>query len=206
MSRILYYHRQSNFSRKIRILLTEKNLDYQLEEIDLTAKPESFLKISPIGKVPVLVDEDGTVIWDSPLITRYLEEMYPSPSFYPQDVQSRYECLKWEAMADTLGKHIIDLWIQGLLNPETSTKYQSILQSKIDRLISVFAKQLNQGDYLLGTETWSMADISALCAFGYHDLRLGEDWKITYPHLKTWFNKLHQIESVQSTVPPKMGQ
>ncbi len=46
-----------------------------------------------------------------------------------------------------------------------------------------------------------MADISALCSFGYYNLRFNEDWKLDYPHLKTWFDRLHQRESVYSTIP-----
>ncbi len=202
MTRILYYHRQSNFSRKIRILLTEKNLDYQLEEINLSAKPDYFLKLSPIGKVPVLKDEDGTIIWDSSLIAEYLEETYPNPALCPQTFQERFACRKWEEIADTLGDTIINVWILGLFNQGEPSKYQSLLKQRIDRLIPVFEEQLSQTKYLLGGESWSMADISALCSFGYYDLRLGEDWKGNYPHIRKWFDQLHQIKSVKDTVPP----
>ncbi|MDR9402734.1 MAG: glutathione S-transferase family protein [Halothece sp. Uz-M2-17] len=203
MNRILYYHPQSHFSRKVRILLSEKNLDYQLEAIDLRFKPEWFLKISPIGKVPVLVDEDGTVIWDSSLIAEYLEERYPQPRFYPNAFPERLACRKWEELGDTLGDCIIQFWIQGLLNQGQSTKYQGRLKEKIDRLLPVFEAQLTHNDYLLGGDTWSIADVSALCSFGYYDLRLHEDWKEDYPHLATWFKQLHTIESVKSTIPPQ---
>ncbi|PSO50435.1 MAG: glutathione S-transferase family protein [Cyanobacteria bacterium SW_9_44_58] len=202
MSHLLYYHPQSNFSRKIRILLTEKQINFELGKIDLRSKPEHFLKLSPIGKVPVFVDEDGTVIWDSSLIAEYLEEKYPEPSFCPKPFQERFACLKWEELADILGEHIINLWAQGLWNPGEETKYKSLLRQKIARLILVFEEQLSQTDYLLGGDTWSLADISALCSFGYYDLRLGENWRTAYPHIASWFNKLHQINSVQSTVPP----
>jgi len=96
MNRILYYHQQSNFSRKIRILLAEKNLDCELKEINLANKPPEFLEISPIGQVPVFIDENGTVIWDSTLIAEYLDETYPQPSFYPSAPHTRLECRKWE--------------------------------------------------------------------------------------------------------------
>ncbi|MDJ0581036.1 glutathione S-transferase family protein [Crocosphaera sp.] len=100
MSCTLYYHPLSNFSRKIRILLLEKNIDHELHEINLRFKPDFFLKLSPIGKVPVLKDEDGTVIWDSSLIAEYLEEKYPNPMFYPKNFQERFHCRKWEELAD----------------------------------------------------------------------------------------------------------
>ncbi len=204
MTRILYYHPQSNFSRKIRILLTEKKVDFQLQEVNLRDKPPSFLEISPIAKVPVFMDEDGTIIWDSSLIAEYIEEKYPQPAFYPSNFKERFSCRKWEELADTLGDNIISLWLMNLTNNVNPSFFRTRLENSINRLIPFFENQLSQTEYLLGGDTWSMADISALCSFGYYDLRLNEDWKLTYPHLKIWFEKLHKIESVKSTIPPKM--
>ena len=200
MNRILYYHPQSNFSRKIRILLAEKQIDYELKEINLMRKPPEFLEVSPIGKVPVLVDEDGTIIWDSTLIAEYIEEKYPEPRFYPTDFREKLECRKWEELADTLGDKIISLWIFNLTNKETSTTYQSILEESINDLFTVFEKQLVETEYLLGGKIWSIADISGLCSVGYYNLRFNENWKLDYPHLKTWFDKLHERKSVYSTI------
>ncbi len=204
MSRILYYHPQSNFSRKIRILLAEKQIHYELKEINLMNKPPSFLEVSPIGKVPVFVDEDDTTIWDSSLIAEYIDEKYSEPRFYPADFRERLECRKWEELADTLGDQIISLWILNLTNKGNPTPYQSVLEQSINRLFPVFESQLAQTEYLLGGKIWSMADISTLCSFGYYNLRFNEDWKLDYPHLKTWFDQLHQRESVYSTIPQQM--
>ncbi len=201
MNRILYYHPQSNFSRKIRILLAEKQISYELKEINLMNKPPSFLEVSPIGKVPVLVDEDGTTIWDSSLIAEYIDAKYPEPRFYPTDFKERLECRKWEELADTLGDKIISLWIFNLTTKKNATLYQSMLEKSIKELFAVFEKKLSQSKYLLGGKTWSIADISALCSCGYYNLRFDENWQSDYPHLKTWFDQLHQRESVYSTIP-----
>ena len=201
MSRILYYHRQSNFSRKIRILLEEKQIHYELQEIDLMNKPPHFLQISPIGKVPVLVDEDGTTIWDSSLIAEYIDEKHSEPKFYPTEFKARLECRKWEELADTLGDKIINLWILNLTNKGDPTFYQSVLKKSLEDLFPVFDRQLARTKYLLGSELWSMADIAALCSFGYYNLRFNENWKLNYPYLRIWFDRLHQRESVYSTIP-----
>ena len=201
MKRILYYHPQSNFSRKIRILLAEKKLDYELKEINLRNKPPEFLKISPIGKVPVFVEENGTVIWDSTLIAEYLDETYPEPKFYPTNSQAKLECRKWEELADYLGDNIINLWILNLTNNLDPTFYRTKLETSINSLLPVFEQQLAKSNYLLGDEEWTVADIAALCSFGYYNLRLNEDWLLQYDNLKNWFNRLHQRESVSSTVP-----
>lgn len=201
MNRILYYHQQSNFSRKIRILLAEKKLDCELKEINLKNKSPEFLKISPIGKVPVFVEQDGTVIWDSTLIAEYLDETYPQPNFYPSNPLQRLECRKWEELADNLGDTIISLWIQNLTNNLALTAYRAKLEDSINRLSTVFEQQLAQTKYLLGGDTWTAADIAALCSFGYYSFRLNDDLLLKYSNIRNWFNKLHERESVKSTVP-----
>lgn len=201
MNRILYYHQQSNFSRKIRILLAEKNLDCELKEISLLNKPPEFLEISPIAKVPVFVEQDGTVIWDSTLIAEYLDETYPQPSFYPSSDRERLDCRKWEELADNLGDNIINLWILHLTNHLSWTRYRNNLESSINRLSRFFEQQLAQSKYLLGDDKWTAADIAALCSFGYYSFRLNEDWLLEYPNIRNWFNQLHERESVKSTIP-----
>lgn len=201
MNRILYYHQQSNFSRKIRILLTEKNLDCELQEINLVNKSPEFLKISPIGRVPVFVEQNGIVIWDSTLIAEYLDETYPQPSFYPNTGWERLECRKWEELADNLGDNIINLWILNLTSNSAPSRYRTKLEASINRLLPIFEQQLAQSQYLLGDEAWTAADVAALCSLGYYSLRLKEDWILQYPNLGNWFNKLHERESVKSTVP-----
>ena len=203
MNRILYYHQQSNFSRKIRILLAEKNLDCEFKEINLANKPPCFLKISPIGQVPVFVDKDGTVIWDSTLIAEYLDQTYPEPSFYPRDRHLRLECRKWEELADTLGDNVIRLWVLNFTGDLASTYYRTKYETLINRLLPIFDGQLREFKYLLGGETWTAADVAALCSMGYYSLRLNEDWLLQYPHLREWFERLHERSAVKSTVPKK---
>jgi glutathione S-transferase len=206
MNRILYYHQQSNFSRKIRILLAEKNLDCEFREVNLLNKPPEFLKISPIGKVPVFVEQDGTVIWDSTLIAEYLDENYPQPSFYPNNVHERLECRKWEELADHLGDNIISLWVLNLKNNLAPTRYRTKLETSINCLLPIFEQQLSQSQYLLGDNTWTAADLAALCSMGYYSFRLNEDWVLQYPNLGNWFQELHKRESVESTVPMPLNQ
>ncbi|WP_424097692.1 glutathione S-transferase family protein [Moorena producens] len=201
MTRILYYHQQSNFSRKIRILLAEKKIDCELKDVNLKNKPSEFIQISPIGKVPVFVEQDGTVIWDSTLIAEYLDETYPQPRFYPSNPRERLECRKWEELADNLGDNIINLWLLNLTNNLEPTPYRRKLETSINCLLPIFEQQLAQSQYLLGDDTWTVVDVAALCSMGYYSFRLNEDWVLQYPNIGNWFDKLHERESVKSTVP-----
>jgi glutathione S-transferase len=73
------------FGQKIRVILAEKGLSYELVQIDFTEgeqrKPD-FLRLNPFGRVPVLIDEDTTV-YDSTIIAEYLEDEYPEPPLLP---------------------------------------------------------------------------------------------------------------------------
>lgn len=156
-------------------MLTEKVLDCEFKEVNLLNKPPEFLKISPIGKVSVFVEEDGTVIWDSTLITEYLDATYPQPRFYPSNTRQRLECRKWEELADNLGDNVINLWVLDLTNNLAPTRYRTKLETSINRLLAVFEEQLAQSQYLLSNDTWTAADIAALCSVGYYSFRLNED-------------------------------
>jgi glutathione S-transferase len=200
MHRILYYTQRSPYARKVRILLAEKNLPCEFRITDIINKSPEFLKISPIGKVPVLVDENSTTVWDSTLIMEYLEETYPQPSFYPNQSSQRLECLKWEELADNLADNSIGLWFQHRKKEKADSSVKAKYWRVINRLLPIFDEQLATSTYLLG-ETLTAADIAAVCAVGYYSFRLGEDWQQQYFRLKKWFKLLHERESVKSTIP-----
>jgi glutathione S-transferase len=200
MTRVLYYAQRSPYARKVIILLAEKNLPVELRVTDLANKSPEFVSISPIGKVPVLVDEDGTTLWDSTIILEYLDETYPEPSFYPQEKKARLQCRLWEELADTLADNTINLWYQNLKDQPTNTMLKARYEAALDRLFPILEKQLASSLYLLG-ETWNAADISAVSALGYYTLRFGEDWQQKYVKLGQFFNRLHERDSVKSSVP-----
>jgi glutathione S-transferase len=69
------------FGQKVRIVLAEKGLTYDLAQVDISKgenRHQDFFRLNPFGKVPVLVDDDAT-IYDSTIINEYLEDEYPEP-------------------------------------------------------------------------------------------------------------------------------
>ena len=77
MTRTLYHLALSPFARKVRVALREKGLEFQLKVEKVWERRPEFLALNPAGTVPVLVEEDGTVLADSGVICEYLEEVYP---------------------------------------------------------------------------------------------------------------------------------
>ena len=104
MSLIVYGGSVSPFVRKVRVVLLEKGIDYQLEQVNPFAPPPEFLAISPLKRIPVLRDTDQpepNTLPDSSIICDYLEHKYPAPALYPADPFQRAKALWYEEYADT---------------------------------------------------------------------------------------------------------
>ncbi|RCJ40619.1 glutathione S-transferase [Nostoc minutum NIES-26] len=200
MVQTLYYTQRSPYARKVRIVLAEKQLPCELKQTDINNKSLEFLRLSPIGKVPVLVDENGLVFWDSTLIVEYLDETYPQPGFYPSSRIERWSCRQGEELADTLIDFVVGLWYETRKGNRADSDTQAKYQSNIHRVLGVFEQKLTDSAYLFN-ETVSAVDVAAISALGYYNLRFGHNWQQEYPKLRQWFEVLHQRQSVYSTMP-----
>ena len=98
--RVLYHLWLSPFCRKVRIVLREKGLDFELKTENLWQRREEFLALNPAGEVPVLVEEDGAALADSTAICEYLEECYPDPPLLPGQPAERAEVRRLVAWFD----------------------------------------------------------------------------------------------------------
>src|ERR1041385_3996020 len=74
--RVLYHLTLSPLSRKVRIALAEKNLDFTLKLEKVWERRPEFLALNPAGDVPVLIEPDGTVLADTDAVIEYLDEVY----------------------------------------------------------------------------------------------------------------------------------
>ena len=115
----LYDYMQCPFGQKARIVLAEKQLDYELVPVDLRKNEQfetSFVAMSPFHKVPVLVDQDGDddperiVVYDSTTIGEYLEDEYPEPALLPPAEQAAEELAGVDrAMFGPFGPNVINV-------------------------------------------------------------------------------------------------
>ncbi|MDP2108754.1 MAG: glutathione S-transferase N-terminal domain-containing protein, partial [Rhodocyclaceae bacterium] len=84
----LYSGTTCPFSHRCRIVLYEKQMDFQVIDVDLFNKPEDIAVINPYNRVPVLVDRD-LVLYESNIINEYIDERFPHPQLMPPDPQTR---------------------------------------------------------------------------------------------------------------------
>src|SRR4051794_17269591 len=163
----------SPYVRKVRIVMSEKKLDYQHELEDVWAS-DKILKSNPLGKVPCLVLPGGEAIFDSRVIVEYLDTRSPVSRLIPEGSRERIEVRTWEALADG----VVDAAILARLEqnwPGRSAEQRS--QAWVDRQLHKVQVSLNAIAKGLGDKPWcagihlSLADIAVGCALGYLGFR-----------------------------------
>ena len=187
------------YVQRAAIVLAEKGVPFERIDIDLADKPDWFLKLSPLGKVPVLVvEQDGReqVLFESAVIAEYLDETLP-PSLHPADPLDKARHRAWIEFASAL---LADFY--GLYTGDAATfadKRQAI-DAKLDRLERV----LGDGPYFAG-DGFSLVDAAfapALRYFATFEQMLGEDLLAGRPKLGGWREALMQRPSVAGAVAP----
>lgn len=197
MNRSLYMTFRSPYARKVRILLIEKGLDAQMVPVDLANRTPAFFTLNPAGKVPVLVEPDGTTVFDSTIIAEYLEDHYPDPPMYRAD---RLADRLMEELGDTLSDQAIAVWKARSRGDQV---VEADARHAISRLLNHLEHQINKEDHAL--LSFGVGAASVVSALGYLEFRLGESWRQVAPMLAAWFEVQHQRPSVGSTRPRESG-
>jgi len=170
----LYDFKSSPNCQRVKVVLAEKNLPYEIVPVDLTKKEQKtpdYLKMNPYGKVPVLTD-DSTVLYESLIINEYLEEKYPNPPLMPKDPAKK---AKGRILVD-YGMAHFDSAYQKLrmeLMKEAKEQSQPIIdgaKGELKKLLQRFEDELGDQQYLLGDFSLVDADLiprfTRLAGFG----------------------------------------
>jgi glutathione S-transferase len=194
----------SPYVRKVRIVMAEKKLDYQLVLEDVWAN-DNMLKSNPLGKVPCLVVEGVEAIFDSRVIVEYLDTLSPVGRLIPPTGRERVEVRTWEALADG----VLDAAIAARLEANWAPRGEQRSQAWIDRnmgRVNAALKAMARG---LGEKPWcvglhmSLADIAVGCALFYLDFRFAHiDWRSEHANLARLGDKLASRKSFIDTAPP----
>jgi glutathione S-transferase len=200
------------FGQKVRIVLAEKGLSYELVPIDLTQgeqrRPE-FRRLNPFGRVPVLVDED-TIVYDSTIIAEYLEDEYPEPPLLPAVGSSalRAQARIWEDIADTsftvqVGQLMVEM---SKTESERDSNRIQRLQQWIEQMLSFLNHQLQGQDFL--ASQFSVADIGFVPRLLVLK-ELGVDPAANRGNIDGWIKRLLERPSIQNlqgmTIQPLAG-
>ncbi len=198
----LISHKLCPYVQRAVIALHEKGVRFERIDIDLANKPDWFVKISPLGKVPVLVvtRDDGTetALFESNVICEYIEETQAGARLHPQDALIRAEHRAWMEFGSAI---LGDLW--GLETAADAATFDSKRQAVTAKFARVEAA-LGAGPFFAG-ERFSLVDAVFAPIFRYFDLfdQLTDLAVFTHtPKLRAWRSALAQRPSVRSAVSP----
>jgi glutathione S-transferase len=192
----------SPYARKVRVILAEKQLPHEFVEESAWNADSTVPRFNPLNKIPVLVTDDGTCLYDSTVITEYLEPR-GAPSFLPPSGLERAKVRRDEA----LGNGIADAGIAIFLERKREAARQDPAwmarqRSKIDAGIAALAQELGGRPFLRG-DAVSLGDVSCACALLWLEFRLPEiAWRRQHPELGRWVERLESRPSFSSTRPP----
>jgi glutathione S-transferase len=195
----------SPYVRKVRIVMAEKRIDYQLELEDVWAPDTRILESNPLGKVPCLIMEDGGAVFDSRVIVEYLDGMTPVAKLIPPSGRERAEVRTWEALADGVVDALILTRLEQTQRPpeQQSQKWIDRQLQKVDTGVRAMSLGLGEKPWCNG-HAYSLADIAVGCALGYLDFRFAHiDWRGQYSNLARLNEKLAARPSFVDTQPPK---
>ena len=193
----------SPYARKVRIALAEKKIDFDLIEASPWEAASSIAQYNPLGKIPTLVLEDGTTLFDSRVIVEYLDAVSPVSRLIPEPSRQRIAVKRWEALADGICDAAM-LIAQERRRPARQQSKPSIAhqEEKIVRTIDAAARELEERPWCNG-EGYSLADIATGCALGYLDLRHVElEWRERHVNLARLAERLATRPSFADTAPP----
>ena len=193
----------SPYTRKVRIVLVEKKIECEIQPVDVQPVENPVNSHNPLGKIPTLVLDDGTALYDSRVIVEFLDGKSPISRLIPEDLRDRVAVRRWEALAD------------GVLDAGLLVRYESLREAAerskawTDKQIARVKRGMAQMASDLGERTWchgerySLADIAVGCCLGWLGFRKpgGIEWHAEYPSLAKHYEKLMARPAFAETVP-----
>jgi len=191
----LLYTKRSPYARKVRVIALEKNIPLDLVDEDLQKKSQRLLDANPLGKVPTLVLDNGTTVFDSPVICQYLDSLNDKVVMIPREASERIEVLKWEAFADDLMTAAINLYMEKVRHPNDLHKdFTAVLEANIRSAYGYIEKNLPK------LKKFDLATIAVASAIGYIHFRLAS-LKVRGATLSQWFEEISKRPSMAQTIP-----
>jgi glutathione S-transferase len=211
----------SPFVRKVSIAADVLGLDREIavELADTVDPNDTVRQQNPLGKIPALVVEDGTVLFDSRVILEYLDHRAGGGRIIPKDAGARFAALRLQALADGLMDASILLVYEGRWRPaeKHEPKWVDHQAGKVARTLAALEADIGdlrspflapntpmQGIGYAGLDAPpTVGQIALACALGYRDFRFAGSWRKDHPRLVAWLdNFAARVPAFAATKPP----
>lgn len=193
----------SPYARKVRVYLAETGIGCEFDVVDAWKPEQPLLDIAPIGKVPVLIRDQGEPLYESNLCIEFLESLLPADKrLIPAAGEPRWQVLRFQALAGGMIDAAATRTVE--LRKPAPTQSAVVLDrelGRIDRLLAMFEKRAEPGRFAVG-DSMTTADLVLGVALQYLDFRHTAEWRKAAPRLAAWFAPMEQRPSFTATVPP----
>lgn len=195
----LYNYPDCPYCQKVRVVLAEKDLSYEVEPVDLRKneqKSQEFLRLNPYGKVPVLEDEE-IAIYESTIINEYLEDEYPLPSLLPSDSAGRARVRMLEDYGDNIFLPQTSVVLAELARPEGDRDGEKLSRYKqgLVRSLDWLNSSLEGREFLVSD--FSLADVAfvpGVMILPNMGIEIDARWR----NLNVWLGRLRQRPSIEA--------
>lgn len=197
----LHWGPVSPFVRKVMITAHEVGVVERIELVRsfvaMNQANPAVMAHNPLSKIPTLVTDDGTVLFDSDVICEYLDQLGDHPRLFPPAGEPRWTALRWNALGSGFMDALV-LWRNERMRPDGHQSMPTLqaYSQKVDATLN----WIEQGVDAFGARPFSIGHVALGCALGYLDLRFDDlNWREGRPRTAAWMRAFMQRPSAQST-------
>jgi len=198
----------SPYLRKVRVFAIEKGIELGFQPNSPWTRETLATTYNPLGKIPILIREDGSTLYDSRVIVEFLDICAPEPRLIPAADGPRIAVRRWEALADGVCDAVAAYFMERQY--PTGQQRSDWIERQTRKIVHGLAA-LDEGlaarEWCVG-DSLSLADAAVICALDYVSFRASEviDWRAVHPALARWADRVGARESARRTAPPKPGE
>lgn len=194
------------FGRKVRLAASIKGVDDQIEVVKADTNPPGNAELmaeNPLGKIPVLVLDDGTRLFDSAVICAYIDTLgaEDAPKLIAAEGPERWRTLTRAALADGIAEAGVLIYYETLLRPpeHRDANWVARQQAKVDAGLDYFEKEPPGWNGSPGYDHVALA-----AALGHLDLRHDKRWRTDRPRLVNWLNHFENAVPAYAATRPEV--
>jgi len=197
----LHWSPRSPYVRKVMIAVHEMGLTDRIQTVRTivggTTPHAELMKINPLGKIPTLELEDGTVIYDSPVIIEYLDTLHTGPKLFPSAWPVRLTALRRHALGQGMLDSALPLLAEGFRPPERQSEpHKDLWRAKLRASVATLENEP------LATSGFTVGHLAIGVALSYLDFRFSDlAWREGHPKLAAWHETFNARPSVQANAP-----
>ena len=192
----------SPYARKVRIALAEKGVPFELvTEVPWNTDTATPL-YNPLEKLPVLIVDAETSVYESRFILEWIEAKHPAPALMPEDIEARLAVKRFEVLGDGICDACVLMFLERGRTPDRqSPEWMARQARKVAGGLREIARLLGDRERCVG-DALTYADIAVGTTLRYLDVRFAEnDWRTRHPHLAAFSDRIEMRPAFAATVP-----